>query len=121
MRGKLPTVSAAACGIGRFTYDELILSRRSQRDVICLGGPIAPSYTSPNVGGGGGCRVSASEYSCAHGAEINLGDHAPYLTYDSPQVFSHGCERGGHGICIADVKFCDHFDPVCSAMSLKKF
>ncbi len=25
----------------------------SQRDVVCLGGPIAPSYMSPTAGGGG--------------------------------------------------------------------
>jgi hypothetical protein len=31
---------------------------------------IAPSYKSLN-GGGGGCGVSAYEYSCAHGAQIN--------------------------------------------------
>jgi hypothetical protein len=26
--------------------------------------------------------VSANEYSCAHGAQINFGDLTPYLTYD---------------------------------------
>jgi hypothetical protein len=31
--------------------------------------------------GEGGCGVSASEYSCAHGAQINFGDLTPYLTY----------------------------------------
>jgi hypothetical protein len=31
--------------------------------------------------GGGGCGVSANEYSCAHGAQINFGDLPPYLTY----------------------------------------
>jgi hypothetical protein len=31
------------------------------------------------MGGGG---VSAKEYSCAHGAQINFGDLTPYLTYD---------------------------------------
>jgi hypothetical protein len=34
------------------------------------------------VGGGGGCGVSATEYSCcAHGAQINFGDLIIYLTY----------------------------------------
>jgi hypothetical protein len=35
------------------------------------------------MGGGGGasCGVSANEYSCAHGAQINFGDLTPYLTY----------------------------------------
>ncbi len=36
---------------------------------------------SPNAGGGGSCGVSANEYSCAHGAQINFGDPTPYLTY----------------------------------------
>ncbi len=37
----------------------------------------------PKCGGRGrGCRVSANEYSCAHGAQINFGDLTPYLTYD---------------------------------------
>ncbi len=43
--------------------------RGFQRDFIYLCRPIAPSYTSPNAGGwggGGGCGVSANEYSCAH-------------------------------------------------------
>ncbi len=31
--------------------------------------------------GGGGCGVSASEYSCSHGAQIIFGDLAPYLTF----------------------------------------
>jgi hypothetical protein len=48
----------------------------SQRDVVYLGGPIAPNA------GGGGCGVSTNEYSCAHGAQINFGDLTPYLTYD---------------------------------------
>jgi hypothetical protein len=28
-----------------------------------------------------GCEVSANEFSCAHGAQINFGDPTPYLTY----------------------------------------
>ncbi len=46
-----------------------------------LGGPIVPSYMSPNAGGGGSCGVSANECSWVHGAQINFGDLAPYLTY----------------------------------------
>jgi hypothetical protein len=34
-------------------------------------------------GGGGGCGVSANEYSCAHEAQINFGDLIPYTTYGS--------------------------------------
>jgi hypothetical protein len=29
----------------------------------------------------GSCGVSANEYSCAHGAQINFGDLTPYLKY----------------------------------------
>jgi hypothetical protein len=39
---------------------------------------------SPNAGEGGGrggCWVSANEYSCADGAQINFGDFTPYLTF----------------------------------------
>jgi hypothetical protein len=42
---------------------------------------LAPSYMSPNAGEGI-CGVSANEYSCVHGAQINFGDLTPYLTYD---------------------------------------
>jgi hypothetical protein len=40
----------------------------------------------PKCGGSGGVglrglRLSANEYSCAHGAQINFGDLTPYLTY----------------------------------------
>jgi hypothetical protein len=31
--------------------------------------------------GKGGCGVSAHEYSCAHGAQINFGNLTPYSTY----------------------------------------
>jgi hypothetical protein len=33
------------------------------------------------MGGGGGCGVSAIEYSCTHGVLINFRDLTPYLTY----------------------------------------
>ncbi len=36
---------------------------------------------SPNAGGSAGSQLSANEYSCAHGAQINFGDLTPYLTY----------------------------------------
>jgi len=35
-------------------------------------------------GGGGVAGVSANEYSCAHGAQINFGDLSSYLTDDKP-------------------------------------
>jgi hypothetical protein len=31
-----------------------------------------PKFGGGEVGGGGGCGVSANEYSCAHGAQINF-------------------------------------------------
>jgi hypothetical protein len=30
---------------------------------------------------GGSCGVSANEYGCAHGGQINFGDLTPYLSY----------------------------------------
>ncbi len=36
---------------------------------------------------GGGCGVSANEYSCAHGAQINLGDLTPYLKGQCHEIF----------------------------------
>jgi hypothetical protein len=40
----------------------------------------------PKCGGWGwGCGVPANEYSCAHGAQINFGDPASYLTYGLSQ------------------------------------
>ncbi len=56
-------------------------TRGSQRDVVYLGWPIAPSYMSPKAGGGGSRGVSANEYSCANGAQLNFRDLTPYLTY----------------------------------------
>jgi hypothetical protein len=38
-------------------------------------------YESQYGGWGGGWGVSANEYSCAHGAQINFGDLPSYLTY----------------------------------------
>ena len=41
----------------------------------------------PKCGGGvGGCGVSANEYSCAHGAQINVEALAPYLTYKTTEL-----------------------------------
>jgi hypothetical protein len=54
---------------------------------------------SPNAGGAGGCGVSANEYSCAHGANINFGDLTPYLTYawNEPDFFSIEDSLGSQG------------------------
>jgi hypothetical protein len=41
---------------------------------------MAPSDMSLNAGGGKGVAgVSANEYSCAHGPQINFEDRTPYL------------------------------------------
>ncbi len=49
--------------------------------------------------GGRACGISANEYSCAHGAQINLGDITPpYLTYDS----EYPC---GRVLCVEDFIF----------------
>ncbi len=54
------------------------VSQGLQRDVVYLGWPIAPLYICPKSGGWG--EISANEYSCPHGALINFGDLASYLT-----------------------------------------
>jgi hypothetical protein len=43
---------------------------------------------SPNAGGGA-CGVSANMYSCTHGAQINFGDLAPYLTWQEESATAH--------------------------------
>ncbi len=56
-----------------------------------LAEPIAPSYfflVQMREEGGVACAVSANEYSCAHGAQINFGDLTPYLTYDGSHVYA---------------------------------
>ncbi len=61
------------------------LTQEVTRDVVyCIlaSWPIAPSYMSPNAGGGRSWGLSQwDEYSCAHGAQINFGDLTPHLTY----------------------------------------
>jgi hypothetical protein len=51
-------------------------------------------------GEGGSCGVSASEYSCTHGAQINFGDLTPYLTYGVSDTIETTC-------CVA---FADMFN-----------
>ncbi len=47
-------------------YRNTLKNQGSQRDVVYLGWPIAPSHMSPDagVGVGVGCGVSVNEYSC---------------------------------------------------------
>jgi hypothetical protein len=41
-------------------------NRRSQKDVVYLGTPIAPPYRTPNAKARGGGKGSANKYSCTH-------------------------------------------------------
>ncbi len=65
----------------RSTTGWCMTSRGSQKVVIYLGWPIAPSYMNPNAGG---VVVAGSQpmSTGAHGTQINFGDLTPYLAYD---------------------------------------
>ncbi len=56
--------------------------RGLQRDVVYLDWPIAPSYMSPNAGGGGELRGLSQWVKLYTGAQISFGDLTPYLTYE---------------------------------------
>jgi hypothetical protein len=47
------------------------------------------------VRGGGGCGLSANEYSYAYGAQRNFGDQTPYLTYGREEKQSVPRQRRG--------------------------
>ncbi len=80
-----------------------LVSRGLQRDVIYLCWPIAPSYTSPNARGKGGCcwsqPMSTAVQSC--------GDLPPYLTY--ARIFPQVKQDGNQGCALA-------FRPLCSVL-----
>ncbi len=61
--------------------------RGLQRDVVYLSWPIAPSYMSPNAGGGGELRGLSQWVQLYTGAQINCGDLTPYLTYGCAPSF----------------------------------
>ncbi len=63
---------------------ELYGTRGLQRDVVHLGWPIAPSYMSPNSGGGV-LLLGLSQVQPYTGAQINFGDLTPYLTFGGTQ------------------------------------
>jgi hypothetical protein len=54
--------------------------RSAQRDVVYFGRPIAPSYMSPNAGGGG-VAESQPMSTVVPRSPNKLGDLTPYLTY----------------------------------------
>ncbi len=61
------------------------------------------------MGGGGGYGVSANEYSCAHGAQINFGDLTPYLTYASfPLHIANHIDYMTTSDILADVSKTEH-------------
>jgi hypothetical protein len=60
------------------TLDEGAEQGGSQRDVFLSWLTNSALIYEPKCAGGGGCRDSANEYSCAHGVQINLGDLTPY-------------------------------------------
>ncbi len=93
-----PDPEALLFGIdSRALHADGLYFRGSKREFVYLGWPIAPSYMSPNAGGGGGgCGVSANEYSCPHGAQINFGDLTSPLVYTFAQelLAEGGCGQG---------------------------
>jgi hypothetical protein len=52
----------------------------SQRDVVYLGWPIAPSYMSPNAGGGGLQGLNQWVQLCTWSPNKEIGDRTPYLS-----------------------------------------
>jgi hypothetical protein len=68
------------------------MNQEVTKSVVYLGCPIAPSYISPNAGGGGLRGLSQ----WAHGAQTNFGDLTPYLTYGmNKYIFTAGEDQGG--------------------------
>jgi hypothetical protein len=63
-----------------FAPNPLVKIRGSQR--YCMSSILADDSTLvyEHKCGGMGCGVSANEYSCVLGAQINFGDLTPYLT-----------------------------------------
>jgi hypothetical protein len=43
----------------------------------------------PNAGVGWGCGVTANEYSCAHGAQINFGDLTSFNPWEKSEKISN--------------------------------
>jgi hypothetical protein len=63
------------------TQPPILYGRGSQRDVVYPWLTNSALVYEPKCGGRGGCGVSANEYNCTHGAQINFEDLTPYLTY----------------------------------------
>jgi hypothetical protein len=76
----------------------MVRLRGLPRDVAYLVRPIAPSYMSPNAGGGGLLRGLSQWVQLYTGAQINFGDLTPYLTFGeaSREKDDMGREDGRH-------------------------
>jgi hypothetical protein len=90
---------SCCCDFSMWYIFEVICSpfiRGLHRDVVCLCWPTAPSYTSLNAGGLGGCGVqplSTAVLITWHGAQKNFwGDLPPYLTYATCPQFKFFCK-----------------------------
>ncbi len=53
------------------TTGPVVLKAGGLKEMLSI---LADQYMYEPRGGGGGCGVSANEYSCANGAQINFGD-----------------------------------------------
>ncbi len=67
--------------VPHFCISPSVPARSSKRDVVYLGWLIAPSYMSPNEGGGGESRGLSLWVQLYIGAQINFRDLTPYSTY----------------------------------------
>ncbi len=70
------TVATLALSVGGYRSQP----RESQRDVVYLGWPIAPSYMSPNAGGGGGELRGLSQW-------VQPGTWSPNKLWRSNSIF----------------------------------
>jgi hypothetical protein len=60
---------------------------------------------SPNAGEWGCCGVSANDYSCTHGTQINFGDLTQYLSYGRRVLGKKGLKEGKYGFAVAGRTF----------------
>ena len=99
-----------------------------QRDVVYLGWPIAPSYLSPNVGGGGVSRGLRQWVQLYTGVQINFRDLTPFLPkLDEHQnfhvrhiLYSHSSQTVKISSPVSTCPLIEkYFDTAVSSISLK--
>ncbi len=82
---RMPAIYIAAehmTGANSSAWPGVELSAGDHKEMsVYLGWPIAPSYRSPNAGGGLRGLSQWEMCTIAHGAQINFGDLTPYLAY----------------------------------------